>query len=458
MVAFLIPIIVITILILLNGLFVVAEFALIGVPYTRITHLAEEGNRTAARIKAILDDPRLQDRYLATAQVGITLASLALGMYGERTVAVWLLGPFEELFDLGEVAAHSVATIIAISLLTFAHVVVGEMVPKSLALQYAERTALSIAGIMALMKKLFFPIVVSLNASGNGILRLLGIPPAEARARLYSPEELELIVSESREGGLVTANEQQLIENIFDFSERRVGQVMTPRPRVVAVPVDIGEEALRRLVATSPYSRFPVYEGDFDHVIGLLLLKDFVRQQLHQPGQFNLRALLRHLPVVPEAMPVERLLAAFKRSRIHMALVIDEYGGTAGVVTLEDLVEEVVGEVRDEFDQAEPPPLREVEPGVLLARGDLLLEDLVENAPVALPEEEELPDVETVGGLVVALLGRPPRPGDRVNLNGTTFTVESVRGLAVGMVRIALAEDQQSHAAAERSRREGGRE
>lgn len=438
MVAFLIPIIVITVLILLNGLFVAAEFAIIGVPYTRITHLAEEGNRTAARIKAILDDPRLQDRYVATAQVGITLASLALGMYGERTVAVWLLAPFEELFHLGEVAAHSIATIVAIALLTFAHVVVGEMVPKSLALQYAERTALSIAGIMALMKKLFFPVVVTLNAIGNGILRLLGVPPAQAHARLYSPAELELIVSESREGGLLTENEQQLIENIFDFSERRVGQVMTPRPRVVAVPVDIGEEEMRQLVATSPHSRFPVYEGDFDHVIGLLLLKDFVREQLHRPGQFNLRALLRHIPVVPEAMPVESLLAAFRRSRIHMALVIDEYGGSAGVVTLEDLIEEVVGEVRDEFDLGEQPPLREVEPGILLARGDLLLEDLMENAPVPLPEEEELPDVETVGGLVVALLGRPPQPGDRINLNGTIFIVESVTGLAVGMVRIAL--------------------
>ncbi|HBY97129.1 MAG TPA: HlyC/CorC family transporter [Chloroflexi bacterium] len=455
--AFLIPILVIVVLILLNGLFVAAEFALLGVRPTRVAQLADEGNRTAGRIKAILDDPRRQDRYFATTQIGVTLASLGLGMYGEHTVAAWLLGPFERWLRLSPVAAHSIAGGIAIALLTFAHVVGGEIVPKSLALQYAERAALGLAGLMALMKRLFFPAIVTLNAIGHGVLRLLGIPATTARTRLYSPEELELIVSESHAGGLVTKNEQQLFQNIFDFSERRVGRVMTPRPRIIAVPLGIDEAALRGLVATSPHSRFPVYLGDLDHVVGLLLLQDFVRQQLEQPGQFDLRALLRHMPTVPEAMPVDRLLAAFKRSHIHMALAVDEYGGTAGVVTLEDLVEEVVGEVRDEFDLGEQPPLRQVEPGILLARGDLLLEDLVEEVPIPLPKEKVLPDVETVGGLVVALLGRPPRPGDQVTLDGATSTVEAVRGLAVGAVRIVLAEDDRAHLRAEEPRRREGR-
>jgi CBS domain containing-hemolysin-like protein len=434
---YLIPLLIIIILVLINGLFVAAEFAIIGVRPTRMAQLAESGNRTAAHIKEILDDPALQDRYIATAQLGITIAGLVLGMYGEHTVAEWLLGPLHDWFHLSETAAHSIAVIIALALMTFAHVVVGEMVPKSLALQYAERTALGISSIMILTDRIFKPVVILLNIIGNKLLQLFGIPMADTHARLYSPEELELLVTESHEGGMISDNEQQLIQNIFDFSERRVGQVMTPRPRIAAMPIDISEAELRARVVTSPHSRFPVYQGNLDHIIGLLLLKDFVRQQLQQPAHFNLKTMLRHIPAVPESMPVERLLAAFKRSHVHMALVIDEYGGTAGVVTLEDLVEEVVGEVHDEFDDEEPP-LREVEPGVLLVRGDLLLEDLVENTSLRLPEDEDLPDVETIGGLVTGLLGRPARQGDTVRLDGIVMVVERVDGLAVGSVRVEI--------------------
>jgi CBS domain containing-hemolysin-like protein len=434
---FLIPITLIIVLILLNGLFVAAEFAIIGIRPTRIAQLAEEGNRTAAGIKRILDSPLLQDRYIATAQLGITVASLGLGMYGEHVVAEWLLGPLEQWIKLDETTAHAVAAVVAISLLTFAHVVVGEMVPKSLALQYAERTVLGIAGIMRLAKFLSYPAVGLLNAVGNGMLRAIGIPPAAALERIYSPKELVLLVEESHEGGLLTDNEEQLLHNIFDLSERRVRQVMTPRLRIAAIPLDIGEQELLKLVAESPYSRFPVYDGDLDHVVGLLLLKDVVRHQISGQEPFDLKKLLRHIPVVPETLRVEQLLVAFKRSRVHMALVIDEYGGAAGLVTLEDLVEEVVGEVHDEFD-IELPPIRQVEPGVLLVRGDLLIEDLREDTAIDLPEEEDLPDVETVGGLVISLLGRPAHPNDRVVLNEAHFIVERVAGRAVTLVRIEV--------------------
>jgi CBS domain containing-hemolysin-like protein len=436
---FVIPTVIIIILVLFNGLFVAAEFAIIGVRPTRIAQLAENGDRTAAGIQAILSDPIRQDRYIATAQLGITIASLGLGMYGEHAIADWLLGPFEDWLHLDEATAHAIAAVLALALLTFVHVVVGEMVPKSLALQYAERTVLGIAGSMGLMKRLFYPAVLALNAIGNSILRLLGIPPASGHGRLYSPDELELVVSESHAGGLVSTSEQQLIENIFDFSERRAGQVMTPRPRIIAVPVTVGEAELRARFVESEYSRLPIYERDIDHVVGVILLRDLVRQQIHQPGDFDLPSLIRPLPAIPESMPVDRLLAAFQRSHAHMALVVDEYGGTAGVITLEDLVEEVVGEVRDEFDQNELPPLREVEPGVLVARGDLLLEELIEHAPSVMAERADLPDVETLGGFITALLGRPPQLGDQVVRGGTTYIVEQVDGFAVTQIRIVLA-------------------
>lgn len=443
---FLIPITIIIFLILLNGLFVAAEFAIIGVRPSRVAQLTEAGNRTAARVKRILDDPQRQDRYIATAQLGITIASLGLGMYGEHAVAEWLLGPLEQWVRLNEATAHAVAVVVAIGLLTFAHVVVGEMVPKSIALQYAERTVLGISGIMQLMKRVFYPAVWVLNSAGNALLRLIGIPLAGAHARLYSPEELDLLVSESHEGGLLTANAEQLLHNIFDFGDRRVGQVMTPRPRIAAVPLDISEEELLKLAAHARYSRFPVYDGDLDTIVGVLLLKDVAGWRLQGDEPFDLKKLLRHMPAVPEAMPVERLLAALKRARVHMALVVDEYGGTAGVVTLEDLVEEVVGEVHDEFDQHEPPPLQEIAPGMLLVRGDVLLDDLREDAPGILPEEaEDLPAVDTVGGLVMGLLGRPPQPNDQVELDGATFIVERVRGRAVDLVRVVVRQDSETH-------------
>jgi CBS domain containing-hemolysin-like protein len=435
-IAVLVPLAIITALVLLNGLFVAAEFAIIGVRPTRITQLAEEGNRTARGVKHILEDPTQQDQYIATAQLGITVAGLGLGMYGEHTIAEWLLGPLEGWLHLNETTAHALAVVGALVLLTFAHVVVGEMVPKSLALQYAERTVLRIAGLMRLTGWLFYPAVRLLNAIGNGFLRLLRIPMAAGHGRLYSPEELEMVVSESHEGGMLSDNQEQLLHNIFDFSERRVGQVMTARRRIAAIPLTIGEAELQSYLATSPHSRFPVYDGDLDHVVGLLLLKDVVRQQIRRTEPFELRGLLRHMPTVPETMPVEQLLASFKRSRVHMALVVDEYGGTVGLVTLEDLVEEVVGEVQDEFDSDELPPLREVAPGVLLVRGDVLVDELRDQASIALPPDARLPNVETVGGLVVGLLGRPAHPDDQVQVDGITITVEHVDGLAVQTVRI----------------------
>lgn len=435
MVEYLVPSLIIVALILLNGLFVAAEFAIIGVRPTRLTQLAEEGHGVAAQIKAILDDPVSQDRYIATAQIGITLASLGLGMYGEATIAHWIEAPLHQYFGLGLAAAHTIAVVIALSLMTFAHVVVGEMVPKSLALQYAERTAFAIAGIMGVIRRLFAPAVLVLNAIGNAVLRLLRIP-VNIERKLYAPEELELVVAESAEGGLLNSQQEQLIQNIFDFSDRHVGQVMTPRPRIVGLPLSLPPAELPARIAAARRSRVVIYDGDLDHVVGMVLLKEAIARLVEQPEVVSLRELMRPLFVVPETAPVGKVLAAFKRNRTHIALVIDEYGGTAGVVTLEDLVEEVVGEVSDEFDSAELPPLREVEPGVLLARGDLLIEDLRESAHVSLPPDDELPEVETVGGLVVALLGRPPRPGDEAWLAGSCFRVEQVAGLAVQAVRI----------------------
>jgi CBS domain containing-hemolysin-like protein len=431
---YVVPSLIIVALILINGLFVAAEFAIIGVRPTRIAQLAEAGDRTATSLKRILDDPRQQDRYLATAQIGITLASLGLGMYGESTVAHWIEVPLQEILGLGVTVADGIAVVCALALMTFAHVVVGEMVPKSLALQYAERTAVGIAGTMRVMQLIFAPAVFALNAISNAILRLLGIPATVERRR-YSPEELELVVAESAEGGLISDQQERLLQNIFDFGERHVSQVMTPRPRITALPIGTPPEELPQRLAAATRSRLVVYRGDLDHIVGVVLIKEAIKRQIEQPGPLDLQSLIRPMQVVPETAPIGRVLAAFKRDRAHIALVIDEYGGTAGVVTLEDLVEEVVGEVHDEFDGGELPRMREVEPGVLLIRGDVQLDDLCELIDLDLPETLRS-EVETVGGLVVTMLGRPAEVGDTVKIPDAQFHVVEIEGLAVRLVRL----------------------
>jgi len=425
-------------LVLLNGLFVAAEFAIIGVRKSRLEARANEGDNAAKRIVALLDDPEAQDRYIATAQLGITIASLGLGMYGEPRIAGSIAGLIGGIGSdaITSVASHSIATVVALALLTYLHIVLGEMVPKSIALTSADKAAFFLSRPMAVAGLIFSIPVTILNSIGRAFLTLLKIPPADGRARLHSAEELELIVSQSAEGGLLLEEEGEMIRNIFDFGARQVGQVMTPRRKVQAIPHNIGITELLAEVTESRYSRLPVFQEDLDHILGILHIKDLVRQQLRSKGSFDLRLLLRPAPSVPETQPVVMLLSAFKRQQLNMAIVLDEFGGMAGVVTLEDLVEEVVGEVRDEFD-LEREELIELAPGKIEVIGAYLVDDLEDQ--LDLGDEATLPDVETVGGLIVAELGRPPIVGDKVELelsSTVTVTVLEIDGLAVARARL----------------------
>lgn len=424
-------------LVLLNGLFVAAEFAIIGVRPSRVEQMVAEGHPQAQKVLDILHSNRRQDQYIATAQVGITLASLGLGMYGEPQIARFIEPLLAQLIDgaVSPALLHTIAFIISLGFVTYLHVVIGEMVPKAHALVEADRAVMWLVRPMQLAQAILSPAVHALNAVGNWLLiNVVRIEPALGHERLHSQEELELIVSESAEGGLLNEEEEEMILNIFDFSDRQVGQVMTPRRKVHAIAHNMPLEELMSFVADSNYSRFPVYEDDLDHVIGILHLKDLVHQQLRTRGSLDIRLILRPAPAVPEYQPVDRLLAAFKRERIHMAIVLDEFGGMAGIVTLEDLIEEVVGEVRDEFD-VEREPFAVLEPGVLELAGNYLLDDLSNH--VFLGDEQELPDVETVGGLIVTALGRPPKRGDELLYRGgVKFLVLDIDGLAVARVRV----------------------
>lgn len=430
----LVALVVIIILVLLNGLFVMAEFAIIGVRSTQLEQMVDEGVARAKGVLNIVESREKQDQYIATAQLGITIASLGLAMYGEPQIAHFIEPYLENLwFEPSHELVESIGYVLALGLLTYLHVVIGEMVPKSLALSDAPRMVLLLSAPMTVARLILSPFVKTLNKIGISMLRLFRIPPAEGHERVLSVEELELIVTESTEGGLLNEEEQEMILNIFEFSDRTVAQVMTPRTKVEAIPLNVSRQEILKIVTESRHSRFPVYDGDRDHIVGILHLKDLVKQSLKSESRFDLRLILRSAPAVPEDLPVQKLLAAFKRQKLHMAIVLDEFGGMDGIVTLEDLVEEVVGEVRDEFDQ-EKEPFVVLGPGVIEAEGEYLVDDFDDGF---WGNEEDLPDVETVGGLVISKLGRPPAVGDEVIYNeNIKIRVLAIEGRAVARVLV----------------------
>ncbi|MCO5185901.1 MAG: hemolysin family protein [Anaerolineae bacterium] len=431
------PLIVIIVLVLINGFFVSAEFAILGARASRMERLAADGDTNAGHVQGILESSEKQNSYLATAQLGITVVTLALAMYGEPRISHFLEPYLAQVFnvELSDELVHTLGYLISLGVLTYLHVVIGEMVPKSMALTNANELVLRLDPGMRILQKVFDWPIRFLNSIGTLLLRIFRIPPAGGHSRLYSAEEIEQLVSESTEGGLIAEEAEAMIRRIFDFSERTVGQLMTPRRKIQAVPTDIAYDELVNLVVESRHSRLPVYEHDLDHVVGTLYLKDLMRQHVESGEPVPVTILMRpEVPIVPEDFSAEEMLLRFKSDRLHLAMVLDEFGGMAGLVTLEDLVEEVVGEVRDEFD-VENEPYVVIKPGVAEMSGDYLLAELLEN--VYLGKEESLPEVDTIGGLIVTLLGRPPQVGDVVPMGKEiVFTVIAVDGRAVSRAKV----------------------
>ena len=420
----LIPAGIITVLILLNGLFVAAEFAIVGVPRSTIDALAHRGNRMAKTVQLILRDPRRQDRFIATAQLGITLASLGLGMYGEHVLALAIAGVLEGWGAGRWIAAHTVATVLSVTILTYFHIVIGEMIPKSLALQKAERTVLWITPVMRAVQAAMFPLVVLLNGMGNGLLRLVGIRrQAGGTEQLRTPEDLAYIVRESQAGGMLRSNAAQVVQELLDFGNLTAGEVMVPRVRIIGIALGTSLEEVRRIIRMTPHTRYPVYEGTLDRIVGAVHVKDLMRE-LPSRGSVG-RELLRPVPFVPEAVGMDQVLDSLRSERSQLAVVMDEYGGTAGIVTLEDLFEEVVGDLAEDRDA--PSAIFRDPDGALHAAGTVRLDEL-SSAMGSVIEHE---NVDSVGGLVVTLLGRPPVVGDVVRYADVEIAVTRVEGRAV---------------------------
>jgi CBS domain containing-hemolysin-like protein len=419
------------VLLLLNALFVAAEFAIVSAPRAAVERRAQQGDRTAARLLATMTSARAQDQYIATAQIGITLASLGLGMYGEHTLAMWLEPRLEAAGAGRLVAAHALASITAVTVLSYLHIFIGEMIPKGLALSHAESTAHAVYVPMAAARLVLLPFVISLNYIGNVCLRLMGVRrQANPHELFYTPEELRLVVEESQREGVIRAEAGLILRELFEFGDLTAGQAMVPRVRVVGLPVSAGPAEMRRIVSDARHTRYPVFEGDLDHVLGMLHVKDLLRRLIHdEPISAS---DVRRLPVVPETTPLDDVLTTMQRTRAHMAVVIDEHGGTAGIITLEDLFEEVVGEIDEGVPRT--PALAPDTDGTVRAAGTVRLDELGQHFGVELEHEE----VESVSGLVLARLGRPPAVGDVVEYRRVRLEVTATTGRGVREVRARL--------------------
>jgi CBS domain containing-hemolysin-like protein len=431
----LVPVLVIFVLLLVNAFFVAAEFAIVGVPRSAIDARAARNDRLAKLVQGVLAEPRRKDRYIATAQIGITVASLGLGMYGEHKLAEWILYLLGGSTWAQWLAAHGFASAVAISILTYFHIVLGEMLPKSLALQSAERIALWLTPPMLWIQMLIYPLVIALNGIGTALLKPFGIHAQEHSSdQYYTSEELQLIVEESEEQGALRAESSKVLQELFEFGELTAGEVMVPRVRITGIPVGAGPDELRAILGHTPRTRYPLYEGDLDHIIGTYHIKDLLRLLLN--GQNVTPAGARQAPVVPETAPLDTVLATMRRERAQFAVVIDEHGGTSGVVTLEDLFEEVVGEIDDRPDRRSGP--RRDATGRLRVPGTMRLDQLGQRFDLDLAHEE----VDSVSGLILTQLGRPPTVGDRVRYDRLELEVTAVKGHGVEEAAVTLRESE----------------
>ena len=431
--------VIILLLVLANGLFVAAEFAIVGATRASIDHQAAQGNRLAQRVARVLEDPREQGRYIATTQVGITLASLGLGMYGEHVLAEWIAAWLAPYDDSPWIAAHALASGVALGILTYMHIVLGEMVPKGLALQSADTTVLYVSPVIEALGVAIKPLVVALSAAGTALLRVVGIRRQEADAeRYHTPEELEYIVRESHEGGMLRGEAGTILRELFEFGDLTAAQAMVPRVRLVGIPVETEIDELRQLVRTHSHTRYPVYAGDLDHIVGSVHIKALLRHFI--AGRPVTARDARPVPYIPATMAMDDVLAAMRRNSAQMAVVLDEYGGTAGLVTIEDLFEEVVGEIEEGRERA--PIVRDGD-GRFIVRGTVRLKDVGEKLGIPL----EHPDVESVSGLVLTELGRPATAGDVVVWNSIRVEVRTAAGLGVGDAIVSRAAVQPNTAA-----------
>jgi putative hemolysin len=409
-------VVIILLLVLGNAVFVAAEYSLVTSRRTRLEELAKRGNRRARTALGMLDEPV---RFISTVQVGITVCGILLGALGEPLLSDWF----------GDWLSRGVAFLVSFLVLTYLSVVLGELVPKSIALQRAERLAVWLAVPLDWLGRITYPLVWVLQKSANGIARLFGIQPAPAGMTMHTEEDIRLIVAQTEE---IEQAEEEMLYKVFDFADKEAHDVMVPRPEVVALSVELPPQEALAAVIDSPYTRYPVYRGSLDDVIGILHVRDLFGA-LYDRGIENvvIEGIVRPAYVVPETKDLASLLGEFRRQNQHLALVVDEYGAVQGIVTLEDLLEEIVGEIEDEYDLPDESVER-IDDQRIRIHGTFTIDDFNEQFGSGLPQE----DYHTVAGFVFGELGRAPQPGDEVEHDGLRFEVIEVDGQRIERLEI----------------------
>jgi CBS domain containing-hemolysin-like protein len=410
-------------LVLLNGFFVAAEYALVTARRTRIIELHHQGNRRARAVLKITSDP---SQFITAMQLGVTLTSLGIGAVGEQALS--------NAFD--NVMATLLAVILAYLILTFFHVVIGELVPKGLALGHAEGTALWVSAPVRGFFTLAAPLIWVLRKSTDAVLHVLGLEPPGAERDPLSEAELRMLLVRSSAEGEIEHEEQQMIDKVFVFGDKEAADVMVPRPEVVAVSVTLPPEQALKAVLDSPYTRYPVYREVIDDVLGVLHVRDLFTA-VHDRGiaDVRLEEIVRPAYIVPETKDLASLLQEFRKTNNHFAVVVDEYGGMAGICTLEDLLEEIVGEIEDEFDVPEEQ-IEQIDDDTYRVDGMFPIDEFNERFGTELPDD----DYHTIGGFVFGQLGRAPEPGDDVSYDGMRFDVLEVEGSRIERIAVEFSE------------------
>jgi CBS domain containing-hemolysin-like protein len=433
--------------VLLNAFFVAAEFAMVKVRESQLKEMIDEGSRGAEFVQKIIS--KNLDAYLSSAQLGVTLASIALGWVGEPYLAHMLQPLFAMLGIKSDAMLHGTALVVAYALITFFHVVLGEQTPKVLAIRKALPASLWLIHPLHYFYVVFKPAIWLLNTSSNALCRhVFGVDPVAGDERVHSEEELKHIVAESQRSEEVTETEKRIVLNALALNDRYVRDVMTPRKDVVWLDIDEPFEANLKIALESKHTRFPLVEGHLDHSIGLIHIKDVLR--MVQENRRDLRASKRDLLMVPEMMPIDKLLRVFLEKHAHLALAVDEYGGAVGIVTLDNVVEEIVGDIQDEFDAAVKPEFRRINENEFEADGRLNLYELNELTDLDLESEE----AATIGGYVTHLLGHIPKVGEQVIVAHYTVTAVRMDARSVGQLyfkRVQKTETPEEEAAREKS-------
>ncbi len=434
--------ILVLILVAANGFFVAAEFSLVSVRKTRIDELVSDGNRRARVVKRSLRD---LDSYIAATQLGITMASLGLGWVGEPALAHMLDPILEEIVpeNIAYVSAHGIAFVIAFSAITVLHIVFGELAPKTIALQRSEATSLWIAAPLEVFLKVFRPIIFAMNGLGRMVVNGIGLQDTSGHALIHSEAELRMLVTASAQGGYLEDTEQEIIDRAFVFHDDTAIDVMLPRTEIIGMPISAGTDYVQHILQEHRLERYPVWEGDSDHITGVLHARDALAV-LATGGQIDLSQLIRPILQVPISLPLDRLIEAMREARTHIALAVDEFGGTAGVIELERVIERLVGPLPDEFTRTPMAIDSDThDPGMdEQLDGLMLVQDVNETFELALDESS----AHTIGGLVFYELGRTPHIGDTVQLDGARLTVTELDGLRISGVRLERTAGDQTDA------------